>query len=214
VAPSPVVSSDTSSTLNGTPPAALQGQFATGVIGLAELAAASSATDPVTGLGFVIGQSRFLDMTIGSILDEKDAPAPNSNLFDQSLKYVRSAGRQTDVPNREVSFCSPIARAVEAQHVVSLLPNKETVLTITDYYYENMLYWIGGIYHGPSFRQKLVDAYGSSTTLDLQNLDWKWIGLLCTYNCGICVRQTLEGTCASMLCPTPSRLKTAYCVSQ
>jgi hypothetical protein len=129
----------------------------------------------------VIGQSTFLDMTIGSLLDGKDVPAPPANLFDQSQSNVRLIGKQIDVPSREVSFCSPVAKAVEAQHVLSLLPNKEAVLSITDYYYENMHYWIGGVYHGPSFRQKLVDAYDSSTTLDPRNLDWRWIALLCTY---------------------------------
>jgi hypothetical protein len=146
-----------------------------------EPALAANVTDLLAGPGFVIGQSRFLDMTIGSLLNEKDAPVANSNLFDQSLKYVRSAGRQIDVPNRVVSFCSPIAKTAEIQHIQSLLPDEETVLTITDYYYENMLYWTGGIYHGPSFRRKLVDAYGSSATINLQNLDWRWTALLCKY---------------------------------
>jgi hypothetical protein len=181
VTASGVVSRDTSSALNDTPPAALQDRFATNLGGLSDLVSAANSTDPITGSSFAIGHATFLDMTIGSLLEGKDAPAPPSNLFDQSLKYARSTGKQIDVPNREASFCSPVAKAVEAQHVLSLLPNKETVLAIADYYYEHMLYWIGGIYHGPSFREKLVDAYASSMTLDMQNLDWRWAALLCKY---------------------------------
>lgn len=30
-----------------------------------------------------------------------------------------------------------------------------------------MLYWIGGLYHGPTFRKKLSDAYGIADTLNL-----------------------------------------------
>ena len=44
-----------------------------------------------------------------------------------------------------------------------------------------VLYWIGGLYHGPTFRRTLHEAYGSSDTLDLQRLDWRWTALLCTY---------------------------------
>jgi hypothetical protein len=173
-------SSETPSILNGTPPRTLQYQAAT-CMKDSDPALATNVIDPITGPGFVIGQSRFLDITIGSLLNGKDAPTSNSNLLDQSLKYVRTAGRQIDVPNRVVSFCSPNAKAVETQYIQSLLPDKETVLTITDYYYENMLYWTGGIYHGPSFRRKLIDAFGSSTALNLQDLDWKWTALLCKY---------------------------------
>ena len=66
------------------------------------------------------------------------------------------------------------------QHIQSLLPGKETLLKIVDYYYDCMLYWAGGLYHGPSFRNKLLEAYGSGSALDLQTLDWRWTALLCT----------------------------------
>jgi hypothetical protein len=117
-------------------------------------------------------------MTIGSLLNEKDTPASDSSFLDQSLRYVRSAGKQIDEPNRVTSFCSPAAKSVETQHLQSLLPSKEVLLVITDYYQENMLYWFGSLYHGPSFRHRLLQAYDSSSTLDLQAQDWRWTALL------------------------------------
>jgi hypothetical protein len=177
VDPSVSGSSDTSSTLNVSPPVVLQDQ-PLAVYSDSVASAKTLATNPITGPGFTIGQSSFLDMTIGSLLNEKDTPALDSNLLDQSLKYVRLAGKQIDEPNRVTSFCSPAAKCVETQHLQSLLPNKEMVFTITDYYHENMHYWFGGLYHGPSFRRRLLQAYASSITMDLQALDWRWTALL------------------------------------
>ncbi|KAF2031232.1 hypothetical protein EK21DRAFT_26118, partial [Setomelanomma holmii] len=134
--------------------------------------------DPLTGSGIRIGESRLLDLTIGSLLDDKDVPSPNPALFDQSLKYVQSAGKQVDEPNRVTSFCSPAAKAAEIQYIQSLLPQRATLLTIIDYYYDYMLYWNGGIYHGPSFRKEILEAYGPTSNLDLQKLDWRWTALL------------------------------------
>jgi hypothetical protein len=53
------------------------------------------------------------------------------------------------------------------------------LLLIVDYYAQYMMYWNGGIYHAPSFRRKLLEAYGQSYELNLQTLDWKWTALLC-----------------------------------
>tara|TARA_R110002003_G_scaffold288_14_gene18443 strand:- start:11522 stop:12157 length:636 start_codon:yes stop_codon:yes gene_type:complete len=119
-----------------------------------------------------------LDLTIGSLLNDKDVSDTSPALFDQSLKYVRSTGKQVDDPNRITSFCSPAAKAAEIHHIQSLLPDKETVFKVTGYYYENMLYWIGGLYHGPSFRREMLEAYGPASTLDLQQVDWRWTALL------------------------------------
>lgn len=84
-------------------------------------------------------------------------------------------------PGRVQGFCSPAAKTIEIQYIQSLLPSREIALEVTDYYYKNMLYWMGGLYHGPTFRQKLLQAYGCCDTLDLQSLDFKWTALLCKY---------------------------------
>jgi hypothetical protein len=178
VGPPGTASSDTSSVLHDSPPGVLQEHAVAPPIDTASSSKAPP-TNPITGPGFTIGQSRFLDITIGSLLNEKDTSASSSHFLDQGLKYVRSVGKQLDEPNRATSFCSPAAKAIETQHLHSLLPSKSMVLTITDYYHDNMLYWIGGLYHGPSFRRKLLQAFGASPTLDLQTLDWRWTALLC-----------------------------------
>ncbi|KAH7079146.1 hypothetical protein BKA63DRAFT_488811 [Paraphoma chrysanthemicola] len=164
-------SSDTSSTLNQSPPASSVTKGSSNDTHL-------NPADPVTGAAINFGHSGLLDLTIGSLLNDKDVPGPNPALFDQSLKYVRSAGKQIDEPIRVTSFCSPAAKIAETQHIQSLLPCKDMVLKITDYYYENMLYWIGGMYHGPTFRRELLEAYGPTSNLDLQKLDWRWTALL------------------------------------
>jgi len=129
---------------------------------------------------FGIGQGRHLDITIGNLLNEKDVE-PASGLLDQSYKYVSSYGKLGNgatTATRVASCFSPAAKVVEVQHLQSLLPTKGAVFKITDYYYDNMLYWMGGLYHGPTFRRHLIDAYGDSALLDLQNLDWRWTALL------------------------------------
>jgi len=161
-------------------------------------------SDPLIGPTFVVGQSKFLDITIGSLLNDKDAPARDPSLFDQSLRYVRSAGKQVDVPNRATSFCSPTAKAIEMQHIQSVLPDKETLLKIVDYYYEYMLYWAGGFYHGPSFRRKLLEAYGESSVMDLQNLDWRWTALLCMMTFITCRKEGLRCARSTRVPTNPS----------
>jgi hypothetical protein len=175
--PSAAGSSETSSTLNGSPSGALPEQSTADPKDI-NSSAKTNLADPINGPGFSIGQSKFLDISIGSLLDEKDVPSANLGPFDQSLTWVRSAGKQIDESNRVGGFCSPVAKAIETQHIQSLLPSKEMVLTITEYYYECMLYWTCGIYHGPS--------YDSSSSLDLQKLDWRWTALLCTSTRGAC----------------------------
>jgi hypothetical protein len=164
--------------LNDSPPDMLREQSATD-ISVRAVATKPHLTNPITGPGFTIGHSKFLDITIGSLLNEKDASTENSHLLGQSLKYIRSVGKQHDEPERIVSFCSPVAKAAEIQHLQSLLPSKAAVLTITNYYHENMLYYLGGLYHATSFRRRLLHAYSSSPTLNIQALDWRWTALLC-----------------------------------
>ncbi len=113
-------------------------------------------------------------ITIGAILKEKDADA-NRSLFDKTFSYARSKG----TPRDGLSCYSNAARIVETQHLQSILPPKEKLVLIVDYYDQYMMYWNGGIYHAPSFRRELLAAYGQSSKLNLQHLDWKWTALLC-----------------------------------
>jgi hypothetical protein len=129
---------------------------------------------------FGVGQGQHLDITIRNLLNEKDVePAPS--LLDHSYKYVGSYGKPGNgatTATRAASFISPAAKTIEVQHLQSLLPAKEAVFKIIDYYYENMLYWVSGLYHGPTFRRDLTHAYANSSYLDLQDLDWRWTALL------------------------------------
>jgi hypothetical protein len=52
------------------------------------------------------------------------------------------------------------------------------VIQMVDYHEKCMLYWSGGIYHGPTFRKELISAYGESHELDIQKLDWRWTALM------------------------------------
>ncbi|RYN39978.1 hypothetical protein AA0114_g11156 [Alternaria tenuissima] len=120
------------------------------------------------------------EISIGAILKEKDADA-NQTLFDKSFSYARSKGPVRDAANGSspLAGCySNAARIVETQYLQSILPSKDKLMLIVDYYTEYMVYWIGGIFHAPSFRRKLLAAYGQSSELDLQSLDWKWTALL------------------------------------
>jgi hypothetical protein len=52
-------------------------------------------------------------------------------------------------------------------------------MLIVDYHADNMMYWNGGIYHAPSLRRELLEAYGESSEFNVQNFDWKWTARLC-----------------------------------
>ncbi|KAH3949009.1 hypothetical protein HBI56_003360 [Parastagonospora nodorum] len=129
---------------------------------------------PVTGPEL----SRFLDITIDSLLTEKDGSFSQSAILNQSIEHVKSAGAQIDGSNRVANFSSPVAKATEVQQLQKLIPSKNVVMTITDYYEKHMLYWMGGLYYAPALREELLQAYGSSETLNLSNLDWRWTSLI------------------------------------
>jgi hypothetical protein len=193
-------SSDTSSTLNDPPSARYEEQTLTLTSDIVP-STRTNSSHPITGPGFTIGRSRFLDITIGSLLNDKDASALNPDILDQGIKYVRSSGKQVGDASRVTSFCSQAAKAMEIQHIQSLVPSREVALTVTDYYYKNMLYWMGGLYHAPTFRQKLLQAYGCLDTLDLQTLDFKWTALLCKYihlNCDKTILPKIGKVCLSL----------------
>lgn len=160
-----------------------QGQSGTSTTAPEKATIPQFVSDPIVGPGFRVGQSRFIDITIGSLLDEKHASNQDPSVLSQSMNYVQCPGRRIHEPNRVVSFCSPAARVVEAQYLQSLLPDRAATLNITEYYHKNMLYWMGGFYHHPSFREKLLRAYDSSSPPDLEALDWRWSALLCKCFC-------------------------------
>ncbi|KAL5118374.1 transcription elongation factor spt5 [Pleosporales sp. CAS-2024a] len=141
-------------------------------------AAAARSSDALAGPPMAIGRSRCLDITINTLLNEKDSASSDPNFLNPAFKDTRSGGKMVHYANRGMNFCSSSARSTEMQYINALLPSKEAVLTITDYYHNNMLYWTGGVYHSPSFKKTLIDAYGSSDTIDLQTLDWRWTALL------------------------------------
>ena len=112
--------------------------------------------------------SQLPENIIDTLLDEKDQQA-YQGLLDQSLSYIKSKGTLRDVNGvgTLASSYSLAAKAVEIQHLQSILPSKDKIMLILEYYEQYMLYWISGLYHGPSFRKKLLEAYGTASELDL-----------------------------------------------
>jgi hypothetical protein len=128
-----------------------------------------------------IWPTKLPDITIEALLNEKDQEN-HQELFDKSFSYVKNKGTVRDGANGPISIAScysNAAKIVEIQHLQSILPSKAKMILIVDYYQQYMMYWIGGIYHAPSFRKKLLDAYGEASDIQLQSLEWKWVALLC-----------------------------------
>ncbi|KAF2709681.1 MFS general substrate transporter [Pleomassaria siparia CBS 279.74] len=120
------------------------------------------------------GRSQFADVSMGSILASKDDYG-NKIVNTQALDQSQSKQQEENAMARGFS---PQARTVEIFHIQSLLPAKHQVFSMTDYHEAYMLYWSGGVYHAPSFRKSLIEAYGQSEELELRNLDWRWTALL------------------------------------
>ena len=134
---------------------------------------------PNTGnIDFItFGRSDFPDISIGTLLSDRDAYAHHRALMNANSIQAREKG-PNDISSTIPPGISPAARAVEVFHNQSLLPTKEQIFNMVDYHERNMLYWSGGVYHGPSFRRSLVEAYGQAEELQLAGLDWKWAALL------------------------------------
>ncbi|KAF2109153.1 hypothetical protein BDV96DRAFT_240049 [Lophiotrema nucula] len=130
-----------------------------------------------TNLDFITyGGSDYADVSIGTLLSSsKDSF--NKPLMDQSLNQVQNLDMMSDSSSTVGGF-SAAARAVEVYHIRSLLPEKSQIFKLMDYHEKYMLYWQGGIYHAPTFKKTLRDAYGQSNALEVQNLDWRWTALL------------------------------------
>ncbi|KAH7402463.1 hypothetical protein BKA66DRAFT_404581 [Pyrenochaeta sp. MPI-SDFR-AT-0127] len=175
--PSAASSSETGSTLDASP----SGPLSTNQPHSAGQGLSSHPLTPIADQNQTHGVSswppKIPDISIVALLSEKDQQAQQS-LFNQRFTLAQSKGVLRDGP-AIASYLSPGARSIEIQYVQSLLPSKTKVIQIVEYYEQyRLLYWTGGLYHGPSFRKKLLNAYGSSDTLDLQSLDWRWNALL------------------------------------
>ena len=79
--------------------------------------------------------TKLPDITIGSLLLDKDQ-STQSGIFDQSFDYVKSKGtsRDSNGTSNIPSCYSALAKASEVQHLQSILPSKERLLQITEYY--------------------------------------------------------------------------------
>ena len=121
------------------------------------------------------GRSEFANINMGTLLNSKDEYARNQSLMDRTLTQSRTKRFSNEGATEKFS---PAAQAVELQHIQSMLPSREQVLSMVDYHQDCMAYWIGGIYHGPSFRKALLAAYGESSQLALRDHDWRWCALL------------------------------------
>jgi hypothetical protein len=132
---------------------------------------------PLVQEGFSIGQSKYLDISFNGLLNEKDAQ-PIPSLLDQSYSYAQPNGKLGEEASRIANSFSSAAKSLEMDYLQSLLPTKVTLLKIVDYYSDYMIYWNGALYHWPTFRKKLVGAYGPSSSLNLKTLDWRWTALL------------------------------------
>ncbi|KAF2021997.1 hypothetical protein BU24DRAFT_362964 [Aaosphaeria arxii CBS 175.79] len=133
---------------------------------------------PAENIDFItFGRSEFTDISIASLLTSKGSYVRHKALMEQALGQDQGPGKQADVDGLVGGF-SPAARAVEAYHIQSLVPAKEQVLQMVKYHEDYMLYWTGGIYHGPNFYKSVLAAYGQSNTMNLSSLDWRWTALL------------------------------------
>lgn len=126
---------------------------------------------PSTSIDFVTyGRTEDLDINLNTLLAEKD-PFEGGTSLSQSRT-------QCETVMTPATTLSTNARSAEALHIQSLLPSRHQVFEMVDYHERDMLYWTGGCYHGPTFRRSLVNAYGQSSTLQLQHHDWRWTALL------------------------------------
>lgn len=90
-------------------------------------------------------------------------------LLDQTFTYVKHKGTLKDPSGASstVNCYSPAAQDAETQYLQSILPSKQQVVQIIEYYEESMLYWIGGLYYGKRLKEDLFEAYGASPQLHL-----------------------------------------------
>ncbi|KAF2007258.1 hypothetical protein P154DRAFT_116401 [Amniculicola lignicola CBS 123094] len=132
-----------------------------------------------TNLDFVtFARSGLTDVSISALFASRDEDPTAKVIQDRNLEEAQRSSRMQDNGSIFASGFSPAARAVEVYHLRSLIPTKEQVLHMADYHERCMLYWSGGIYHAPTFRRTLLEAYGESNELELGTLEWTWTALL------------------------------------
>lgn len=96
-----------------------------------------------TNIDFVTyGRSDVTDISMGTLIREKEADAQNQAIMNKNLNQNRTKPSADDVPTN--SF-SPAAKSVEVYHLQSLLPSKPQVLLLVDYHDRCMSYWTGGL---------------------------------------------------------------------
>jgi len=126
---------------------------------------------PSSNVDFITyGRSDVSDITLDSLLTD-------DNPYQQSKNISQTQNRMEKTMDPSITLSSN-ARSAEGLYIQSLLPSREQVFEMVHYHERDMLYWSGGVYHGPSFRKSLLEAYGQSSTLQLQELDWRWSALL------------------------------------
>lgn len=140
--------------------------------------AQSQALTPSSVEKYPAGEDKLLDVSIVAILSDKDSPAQDPGFLNQNARYTQTSQPLISAPEGFSTCYSSVARVAEIRHLQSILPSKENVFRIIDYYEQYMQYWMIGTYHGPSFRRELKQAYGLSDELRLHELDWRWTALL------------------------------------
>ena len=96
-----------------------------------------------TNIDFITyGRSDVTDISMGRLLQEKEADERNQALLSRNLDQSRTTNSIEDAPTK--SF-SPAAKAIEVSHLQSLLPQKYQVMLLVDYHQRCMNYWTGGL---------------------------------------------------------------------
>ncbi|KAF2202890.1 hypothetical protein GQ43DRAFT_412724 [Delitschia confertaspora ATCC 74209] len=131
-----------------------------------------AAHPPSSNIDFAtFGRSEYSDISLNTLLTDNNPYASNRGPIQPQNT------NSTSSTNTSITLSSP-ARSAESYHIQSLLPARRQVFLMVDYYDSELLYWTGGTYHAPTFRQSLLQAYGTSSTLNLQEQDWQWSALL------------------------------------
>lgn len=100
-------------------------------------------TPSSTNVDFITyGRSDYADVSIGTLLQEKDDYTRNQALMDQTLNQSRT---KTVLDESPTSSFSPAAQSVEVYHLQSLLPHRDQVLQMVEYHHHCMTYLCGGI---------------------------------------------------------------------
>jgi hypothetical protein len=96
-----------------------------------------------TNIDFVTyGRSEALDISMGTLVREKEDDAKNQAIMNKNLNQSRT---KTCIDDSPTNSFSPAAKSVEVYHLQALLPSKQQVLLLADYHGQCMNYWTGGL---------------------------------------------------------------------